>query len=91
MPQPLTASASRRILGMDLRLRSACHVWFRNLTWYRKTFLMNILPNFFEPVLYLLGMGIGLGAYLGTRIHGIPYLDYIAPGLVAASSMNGAM
>ncbi|MBD3334463.1 MAG: ABC transporter permease [Candidatus Eisenbacteria bacterium] len=83
-------SAPRRILGMDLALHTAWHVWFRNLTWYRKTFVMNIVPNFFEPVLYLLGMGIGLGAYLGTRIHGVPYLEYIAPGLVAASAMNGA-
>jgi lipooligosaccharide transport system permease protein len=79
-----------RLLGLDLSLRSAAQVWYRNLTWYRKTFTMNILPNFFEPVLYLLGMGIGLGSYLGERIHGVSYLTYIAPGLVAASAMNGA-
>lgn len=84
------AAGPRRILGLDLSIRSAWNIWYRNLTWYRKTFVMNILPNFFEPVLYLLGMGIGLGSYLGTRIGDVPYLRYIAPGLVAASAMNGA-
>lgn len=78
------------MMGMDLSIVSAWQIWFRNVTWYRKTFAMNILPNFFEPVMYLVGMGIGLGAFLGTRIADMPYLNYIAPGLVAASAMNGA-
>lgn len=78
------------MMGMDISIVSAWQVWFRNVTWYRKTFVMNILPNFFEPVLYLVGMGIGLGAFLQTRIADMPYLQYIAPGLVAASAMNGA-
>ncbi len=70
-------------------LRPAIRVWQRNLAVYRKTWTMNILPNFFEPVFYLLGMGLGLGAYV-VRIQDLPYLAYIAPGLVAAAAMNGA-
>ncbi len=70
-------------------LRAASHVWMRNFTVYRQTWMMNILPNFFEPVIYLVAMGIGLGAYITRNIEGLSYLDYIAPGLIVASAMNG--
>ena len=72
----------------DVRLRSAIRLWQRNASIYRRTYQMNILPNFFEPVLYLLAMGLGLGAYL-SRIKGVDYIDFIAPGLVAVAAMFG--
>lgn len=76
------------ILGVDFRMAHA--IWQRNLALYKRTWLMNILPNFFEPVLYLVGMGIGLGAYMSGDLEGPSYLAFIAPGLMAAAAMNGA-
>lgn len=80
------------ILPTDIDWRMSLAVWFRNATVYRRTWTMNILPNFFEPVLYLIGMGLGLGSYVATG--GGPfeggYLAYVAPGLMAAAAMNGA-
>lgn len=75
----------------DIDLAMALAVWRRNLTLYRRTWVMNILPNFFEPLLYLVGMGVGLGAYLGEDVGGVSYVAYIAPGLMAAAAMNGAV
>jgi lipooligosaccharide transport system permease protein len=72
----------------DVRLRSAWRLWERNAAIYRRTYKLNILPNFFEPFFYLLAMGLGLGAYL-SRIKGVEYIDYIAPGLVATAAMFG--
>ncbi len=69
--------------------RAASKVWLRNFTIYSKTYKTNLLPNFFEPLIYLLGMGIGLGAFV-REIQGVPYLTYIAPGLMASSAMMGA-
>ncbi|RME73601.1 MAG: ABC transporter permease [Planctomycetota bacterium] len=65
-------------------------VWMRNFTVYRRTWVMNILPNFFEPLLYLVGLGLGLGAYLEGPLHGPAYVAFIGPGLMAAAAMNGA-
>jgi lipooligosaccharide transport system permease protein len=73
----------------DVRLRSAWHLWERNASIYRRTYRINILPNFFEPFFYLLAMGLGLGVYLEQRILGFEYIDFIAPGLVATAAMYG--
>jgi len=52
------------------------------------------LSGFFEPVFYLLSMGIGLGGIIGAiEVDGasVPYGAYIAPALLAVSAMNGAI
>ncbi|GAA4890635.1 ABC transporter permease [Tessaracoccus lubricantis] len=53
-----------------------------------------ILSGFFEPVFYLLSMGLGLGTLIGAVEfygHDVPYAAYIAPALMAVSAMNGAL
>lgn len=54
-----------------------------------------VLTGFFEPVFYLLAMGVGMGSLVGT-VPGpdgqpISYAMYIAPALLATSAMNGAV
>jgi len=74
-----------------MRLSSIGAVVLRNLWVYRDRWYYGLLPNFFEPVFYLLGMGVGLGFYVSTGgAFGGDYVAYIAPGLVAAAAMNGA-
>ena len=75
------------ILGVDLHIAYA--VWRRNAALYRRTWKMNILPNFFEPVLYLVGMGFGLGSYMSRGLDPVEYVAFIGPGLMAAAAMNG--
>ncbi len=74
---------------MSVSLPHAFAVWRRNASMYRRTWKMNILPNFFEPVFYLLSIGIGVGAYI-TQMGGTSYLGFLAPGLVCVAAMNGA-
>ena len=75
---------------LNFSLSCAIRVWYRSVYIYKRTWLINLLPNFFEPVIYLIGMGIGLGAYIGQQMQGMDYLHFIAPGLVIANAMNGA-
>ena len=62
---------------------------FRNSAW------LAVLSGFFEPVLYLLSFGYGLGHLIGKiplqNGHVVSYAMYIAPGLLATSAMNGAI
>lgn len=75
----------------SVELASILRVWQRNLWVYRDRWIYSLLPNFFEPVFYLLGLGVGLGFYVSTggAFEG-DYLAFIAPGLVASAAMNGA-
>ncbi|MBO0876394.1 MAG: ABC transporter, partial [Pseudonocardia sp.] len=61
---------------------------------YRRAWLA-FVSGFFEPVFYLFALGQGLGSLVGT-LPGpdgspISYAAFIAPGLLAASAMNGAV
>jgi len=56
---------------------------------------MAIFSGFFEPLFFLVAMGQGLGSLVGT-VPGpagqpLSYAAFIAPGLLAASAMNGAV
>ena len=74
---------------MKPSLPHALAVWRRNAAMYRRTWKLNILPNFFEPVLYLVSIGVGVGAYV-SQMGGTSYSAFLAPGLVAVAAMNGA-
>lgn len=74
---------------MSLSVPHALAVWRRDASMYRRTWKLNILPNFFEPVLYLVSIGIGVGAYI-SQMGGTSYIAFLAPGLVCVAAMNGA-
>jgi lipooligosaccharide transport system permease protein len=74
---------------MSVSPRHALAVWRRNAAMYRRTWKLNLLPNFFEPVFYLASIGIGVGAYV-SQMGGLSYVEFLAPGLVCVAAMNGA-
>ena len=64
-------------------------VWVRNVSVWKKLLGPSLLINFGEPFLYLLGLGYGLGQFVG-EISGMPYLVFLASGMVAFSATNTA-
>jgi lipooligosaccharide transport system permease protein len=65
----------------------------RNLLVYRQAWLV-FLTGFAEPLLYLFSIGIGVGQLVhGFTVDGrqISYAAFVAPGMLASSSMNGAL
>lgn len=75
----------------NVRLFAAVRMWRRNATLFRRGWAKFVLPNFLEPVLYLVAIGIGIGLYVRSDILGVPYVEFIAPGLAASSAMYGAV
>jgi lipooligosaccharide transport system permease protein len=53
---------------------------------YTKNLISNGLPPFMEPLIFLGGIGLGLGRYV-DEMNGIPYVEYLAIGLLVTSSM----
>ena len=69
--------------------RRALAVWRRNFLVWRKLALPSILGNLADPMIYLFGLGYGLGGLL-PQIEGVPYIAFLAAGTVCASTMNAA-
>ncbi len=61
---------------------------------YRRTFRSTVFTSFLSPMLFLTAMGIGLGGYVdrsgGAALEGLTYLEFLAPGLLAATVMQSA-
>lgn len=62
-------------------------VWQRNRDVFLKTYRVNFLPPFLEPLLYLLALGFGVGTFI-PQIAGVSYARFIAPALVSITIMN---
>ena len=80
-----------RRVGTDV---SSLRLIERHARAYGRAWLL-FISGIFEPLFYLLSLGLGLGVLVG-KVPGpggqpIPYRDFVAPGLLAVSSMNGAM
>ncbi len=61
---------------------------------YRRTFRSSVFTSFLSPVLFLTAMGLGLGGYVDASgdavLGGLSYLEFLAPGLLAATVMQSA-
>ena len=69
--------------------RHAASIWLRNARVFSKLWKGALLPQFLDPLFYLVALGFGLGTYIAT-VNGIPYRDFIAPGLIASATMWSA-
>jgi lipooligosaccharide transport system permease protein len=65
------------------------HVWRRNSLVWRKLAIPSMLGNLADPMLYMLGLGYGLGAML-SDVGGMPYIAFLAAGTVCSSTMMSA-
>ena len=83
-----------RVLPVGLGSRRALLLIERNVLVYRRGWIV-IFSGFFEPLFYLLSIGLGIGGMVGD-VPGpggalIPYALFVAPALLASASMNGAI
>lgn len=86
-------AAGRRGVG-SLYAGNSRAVMYRGWRATRSTNWLVMVSGLFEPVFYLLSLGIGLGALVGTiTVDGreIEYAAFIAPALLAVAAMNGAI
>jgi lipooligosaccharide transport system permease protein len=67
--------------------------WESHLTLYRAVWKSNVLGSFLQPLLYLIGMGLGVGALVDrggqseTLLGGLTYFQFLAPALIATTAM----
>ena len=79
-PGALGTRRARRLLERNLLVTR--HIW------------LVVASGFFEPLFYLLSLGIGIGELVGAVEVGgrlVGYREFVAPAMLAASAMNGAL
>ncbi|WP_206998095.1 ABC transporter permease [Trinickia mobilis] len=64
-------------------------VWRRNYLVWKKLALASMIGNLADPMIYLFGLGLGLGLMVG-RVEGVSYIAFLAAGTVASSVMMSA-
>jgi lipooligosaccharide transport system permease protein len=62
-------------------------VWYRHVRVYGQHIISNGFPPFLEPLIFLAGIGLGLGQYITDDIGGQTYLEFLAVGLLVTASM----
>lgn len=80
--------------GLTGAIAGAARVLQRNLLVYRRTWRGSLFGSFLTPLLYLTAMGIGLSQLMARGgsdlLGGVPYLDFLGPGILASSCMQTA-
>src|SRR5262244_169118 len=61
-------------------------VWQRNLLVWRKLAIASVLGNIADPLLYMLALGYGIGAFI-PEVGGMKYIAFIGTGMVCQSAM----
>lgn len=57
---------------------------------YRRTWQGTIVVSVANPLLFLLAIGAGLGSLVWGDVEGVPYLEFFAPGMLAAAAFQNA-
>jgi lipooligosaccharide transport system permease protein len=70
----------------------------RVITWhayfYRRLWRTNVIGQFLQPMFYLLGLGVGVGALVDRNaeslvtLNAVSYAAFVAPGLMMSMAMN---
>ena len=86
----LTPPLLQRLVGTG----GARHLVERNARVYRREWLV-LVSGFLEPVFYLFSIGVGVSKLVGdVTLPGgevVSYTAFVAPAMLAASAMNGAV
>ncbi|MDP4094798.1 MAG: ABC transporter permease, partial [Bacillota bacterium] len=65
-------------------------VWYRHFRVYMSSFFSNAFPPFLEPLIFLAGLGIGVGTFIKGNMDGMSFTLFLASGLLVTSSMYTA-
>jgi lipooligosaccharide transport system permease protein len=84
-----------RLISFEGAPRRSASVAERNVTALKSAYWVVLVSGFFEPLLYLLSIGVGVGVLIGdlTLPGGqvVTYAAFVAPAMLASSAMSGAL
>ncbi|WP_246506806.1 ABC transporter permease [Actinocrinis puniceicyclus] len=90
----LTYAPRSMPVSLGFGSKRSLHMIERNMLAYRRAWLI-LVSGVFEPVFYLLSIGVGLGKLIphvtGPGGRPLTYVEFVAPALLATAAMQGAV
>lgn len=74
-----------------INLHDALAIWRRNVTVHLRVWKLNLVAPIIEPVISVLGFGLGIGALVAGRVSGVSYLSFVGAGLLSITVLMRAM
>jgi len=74
-----------------LNFRDTLAIWRRNVTVHLRVWKMNLVAPIIEPVISVVGFGLGVGALVASKVSGISYLSFVGAGLLSITVLMRAM
>ena len=75
----------------QVNLSDALAVWRRNVVVHLRLWKLNLVAPIIEPVISVLGFGLGIGALVAGKVTGISYLAFVGAGLLGFTVLMRAM
>jgi len=63
----------------------------RELILYRRLWQASVFSSFLLPLLFVLSIGVGVGNYITGGVDGVPYLNYVVPGVLVTTAFQIAI
>jgi lipooligosaccharide transport system permease protein len=74
------------MINVPFLLKRVYSVWYRFMKVYTKNIFSNGFEPFVEPIIFLGGIGFGLGGFI-KEIEGIPYIQFIGSAVIITTAM----
>jgi len=75
----------------QINLRDALAIWRRNVLVQLRVWKLNLVAPIIEPVISVLGFGLGIGALVAAKVSGVSYLSFVGAGLLSITVLMRAM
>jgi len=79
------------LAAVNINLGDALAVWRRNVVVHLRLWKLNLVAPIIEPVISVLGFGLGIGALVAGKVTGISYLAFVGAGLLGFTVLMRAM
>ena len=80
-----------RLAATQINSRDSLAVWRRNIIVHLRVWKLNLVAPIIEPVISVMGFGLGIGALVAGRVSGISYLSFVGAGLLSVTVLMRAM
>ena len=91
---PPAGLGRRRGVGRSGTAGRRCGCSSLHLLAWRRLWRGTVFTSFLQPLLFFVAIGYGLGSLVGRGgrlVDGVPYLAFVAPGMMAAAAMQTAI